>query len=146
MPETTVFQLGFRESGFNEFPPEALSRCTSSILLEKNRHAGKKTAKISEKFIWPIYLPITIFFLIMAVQSPKKIPENFFVGFWQHLKAYASETNSKKTLNKYRGPQTKKSPLNIGLPPIFRKRSYSNHRFSGAFAVSFREGNVVGKR
>ena len=35
-------------------------------------------------------------------------------------------------------PETNGSPLKIGLPN--RKGSYSNHLFSGAFDVSFREG------
>ena len=34
--------------------------------------------------------------------------------------------------------ETNNSPLKIGNPK--RKRSYSNHPFSGALAVSFREG------
>ena len=38
-------------------------------------------------------------------------------------------------------PATSSSPLKIGHPK--RKRSTSNHPFSGAFAASFREGAVV---
>ena len=39
-------------------------------------------------------------------------------------------------------PKTNSSPLKIGHPK--RKQSYSNHPFSGAFVVSFREGTLLG--
>ena len=38
-------------------------------------------------------------------------------------------------------PETNSSPLQIGH--LKRKRSYSNHPFSGAFAVSFSEGIIL---
>ena len=40
-------------------------------------------------------------------------------------------------------PKTNSSPLKIGRDPN-RKGLYSNHPFSGAMAVSFREGTLLG--
>jgi len=37
--------------------------------------------------------------------------------------------------------ETDSSPLKIGHPK--RRQSYSNHPFSGAFTVSFREGSIL---
>ena len=38
-------------------------------------------------------------------------------------------------------PETNSLPLKIGKIPKRKRKSYSNHPFSGVFAVSFREGN-----
>ena len=52
------------------------------------------------------------------------------------LEAAGSKDSALPTL-----PETNSSPLKIAHPK--RKRSSSNHPFSGAFAASFREGAIV---
>ena len=51
---------------------------------------------------------------------------------------WTKDSENSLKLGEHTLPETNSSPLKIGLPK--RKGSSSNHQFSGALAVSFREG------
>ena len=78
-------------------------------------------------------LYISIYYVNPSLAGALEDGTAFQLTYILHIPTHQSVHELKTTL-----PETNSSPLKMGHPK--RKQSYSNHSFSGAFAVSFREG------